>query len=742
MAAGYAVVVGWLFAPELLSGEVLFFRDITYTYLPNYVFLEAALRQGIWPLWNPFVDGGAPFLASYPPDILLTGILGARGAIALGPPLHLWLAMFGARALARQFGVGGLGAATAGALYGLSGYLLSCVNLLPLLHACALAPLLTLAALRLAERPTGQRTAALALALALQSSTLAGEIVLQSMLFTLGLWPARMQRGVLIRVAAAAALALAILAPILFWTAENIGDTARGQGLDRASAVAEAASWPILCEALLPRFFGDVHAFGDAGYWGQPFFPSGFPYLLSLYLGPIVFMLAARSGQRRLLLLALLGMLLALGAAGPLAWALAPLARVFRAPIKFLFLSTLALCLAAGAGLEALGGRRRLLWIAPGLALLAASGLVSSPSASSAWPALLSPFLSAEAVPRALDVIARQWPAALWSTGALTVGAGLALAGPDRLRPLAALLAALDLAIVNDRINESAPTDHYELLPATRRLVDHIRDRGPGRVFSFGASVSRLSWSPAVVRRDSDLWLYYLDRQSLTPRTHVLDGLNGALDEDRGGWAPAGSTLHPSLRTPERFASIVEPLRWAGVRYVFSFDPLPAALAKPLGASHLPQVAEALGLYELVDPLPPAFYVKAPRLVPDIGGVPRLIVDRSDIQQKPAGALRVDLSRPHPHALDIELETPAGFVVVLEGFHPAWRLMGPGGPTRILRAGHRSWAFATNGGAVMFKARFEPSWRVPALGLSALGTLLVVGLLLRRYSLTPPQARG
>ncbi len=740
MAAAYAVLAGWLFAPELIRGQVLFFRDITYTYFPNYVFLEGALRRGIWPLWNPLVDGGAAFLAAYPLDVLLTAGLGARGALALGPPLHVWIAMMGARALARHLGIGGLGALTAGALYGLSGFLLSCVNLLPLFHACALAPLLALAALRLAERPTPERSGVLAIVLALQLCTLAGEIVLQTLLLTLVLWPRPTKRSAWIALAVAALLALAMLSPVLFWMADNIGDTARGHGLDRASALADAVSAPILCEALLPRFFGDVHAFGEANFWGQRHFTGGFPYLLSLYLGPIVCMLSARSGQRRLLLVALLGVLLALGSAGPLAWVLTPFAGIFRAPIKFLFLPTLALCLAAGAGTGIVSGRLRLLWLVPGAGLLAASGLASNTPSALAF--LATPFLDAHDAPRALDVIARQWPLVLLSTGGLTLGAGLALAGTLRLRPLAGLLAVLDLAIVNEGINESAPAAYYQLHPSTQRLLDVVRERGPGRVFSFGANVSRLSWAPAVVKRDSDLWLYYLDRQALTPRTHVLDGLDGALDEDRGGWAPEGSTLHPSLRTPAQLGSIAETLRWAGVRYVFSFAPLPAELASPLGQSYLPQVAEPLRLYELVEHLPPAFYVAAPRMSLDEGGAPRLVVERADAKVKPAGAIRIEIRRPHPHALDIGLDTPPGFVVVLDGFHRSWRLDGPAGPAPILRANRRAWAFATPGGAAEFKAHFEPSWRGPALCLSAVGTVLAMGLALTRCFLTVPQAGG
>ena len=55
-------VLAFTFAGALFKGQVFFFRDIVFYYYPNYVFLERSLRQGVWPLWNPTSDAGAPFL--------------------------------------------------------------------------------------------------------------------------------------------------------------------------------------------------------------------------------------------------------------------------------------------------------------------------------------------------------------------------------------------------------------------------------------------------------------------------------------------------------------------------------------------------------------------------------------------------------------------------------------------------------------------------------------------------------
>ncbi len=119
---------------------------------------------------------------------------------------------------------------------------------------------------------------------------------------------------------------------------------------------------------------------------------------------------------------------------------------------------------------------------------------------------------------------------------------------------LAGGLVVLDLLIVNGGLNPLAPAAFYDLRPDVAALVRPAAAEGAYRWFSYGVAYTPgLRFEPILSRAASDVWLYYLDRQSLLPRTPALDGWQGAFDVDRTGWAPAGSTLRVDETTPERF---------------------------------------------------------------------------------------------------------------------------------------------------------------------------------------------
>ncbi len=67
----HVLVAAWVFAPALWDGRMLYVRDISTYFYPNLVFLGRSLAAGVFPLWCPAVDAGAPFLLVYPPDLLL-----------------------------------------------------------------------------------------------------------------------------------------------------------------------------------------------------------------------------------------------------------------------------------------------------------------------------------------------------------------------------------------------------------------------------------------------------------------------------------------------------------------------------------------------------------------------------------------------------------------------------------------------------------------------------------------------
>ena len=572
--------VAWTFSGPLFLGLVPYFRDIACYYFPNAVFLDRSLAQGVWPLWNPTSDAGAPFLATDLVDLVLVRATGALGALRLGPPLHQLIAMCGASWLAARLGRSGWGMWVAGLGYGLSGYFLSTVNLFELNHATAWAPSVIAAALGLWSSPSPRRVAAAALLAALQVSTLGAETVLQTALATVVLLPSRPDKRKLAAAGAAGLLALLLAMPALLGVRSLVAGTPRSAGFAPATGFSFSLHPALLLDAVVPHAFGDVHTFSEQGYWGQPFFPDGFPYLLSLYCGPALLWLALRAGRSsetwRLAGLAALGVLLALGDHGPLGVLMTPLVRHFRAPVKFLFLANLALALLAARGLE----RARRETLRPAWLALAAGGLLVTFAAATHFrpglPGQLMGGLVPEILgPRAAAVVASAWPAGLAAAGAFLLGTVLA-ARSRTLAPLAGLLVGLDLLIANGSVNLATEPAFYSLRPAVSDLLRDARAHPDARLFAYGAAAIRdLRWAPEVARRNSDVSLYAIDRQALLPRSHVLDGLDGAFDEDRVGWAPAGSTLDPRERIPSLFPGHYARLRLAAVRYAISFRPLP-----------------------------------------------------------------------------------------------------------------------------------------------------------------------
>jgi hypothetical protein len=743
-------LAAWLFAGPLFAGRVLYYRDVTYTYLPDFVFAERALAQGVWPCWHPGADAGAPFLLAYPLHLVLLATAGARATLAVSPPLHVLLAMAGAYALARRLRTGPRGAALAGAAFALSGPMLGGV-LYPVFLGAAWMPLAVERSLALVEAPGRRRLAQLALVLAVQVSTMGIEAVVASALAALVLLerpPGRSRAG---WVAGAVLLAAALAAPALLGARALLQDTARGQGFSAHEALGYSASAPVLLEAVVPGFFGDPHGFTDAGYWGQPFFPAGSPFFLSLYCGVAVALLASRAGLRPLgpWVLAAVGALLAAGAHGPLGPVLAH-AGLVRHPVKFFVLTALGLALLAGRGLErpaSSRATRALLALAPTALLVAALVARAAPSLLAGAVHLVAP----AARPGALvDVVATHWPAALARGGALSLGVLLALVAGPRVRPLAGVLAVVELALANGRLNPTADAAFLRLVPQLEREVTRARQEGPYRWFSYGAARSTgLRWDPRLATA-SDVWLFYVDRQSLLPRANVIDGLDGAFDLDRMGLAPAHAALTLAEADPARFRELHPRLRLAGVRFVLAFDALSADLVSERAAVRLPGPIQPLRLYELREPLPRAYRVEGFELArsaaearrraedPGLDPIRTAVLESTPVLPRDGAAHatgkdEVTYESLDPHTSRVRVRGAAGIVLVLDGAHPDWRAEDERGqPVPLLRAYGRYRAFVTEGGDRAVTMRYVPRWRAPSLALCGAGLLVALVLLLSR----------
>lgn len=109
-----------------LAGKTYFY-DSFLTYLPRRVFLSESIRSGRFPLWNPYVFAGTPFLADpqsrllYPIELLLLTQDPER-AMAYDVAIHVFLAMLGMYLFLRAIKVTGPGALLGGCTYAFSSF--------------------------------------------------------------------------------------------------------------------------------------------------------------------------------------------------------------------------------------------------------------------------------------------------------------------------------------------------------------------------------------------------------------------------------------------------------------------------------------------------------------------------------------------------------------------------------------------------------------------------------------------
>jgi hypothetical protein len=578
-----------------LPRNAYFFRDSTVTFLPLRLFAARELREGRFPSWNPYVfEGTFQLPALYPPDLLHV-LWPSPAFVSWLLTLHLPLAALSAFWLARELGASRPAAFLAGATYALGGFALSCLNLYVFLQALAIAPLVA-GTLRRAAARGGRPVVVAGAVLALAVSTLALEFVAQAVALGVALGLVATPRAAaVVRLALAGVLGLGLAAVPVALVLGLLPETARGAGFAAEVALGNAVHPAVLLQSLMPNLFGIPAAPAEA-WWGGRFFSKGLPYFLSLYVGPLVFALAAvgagvlpRGPRVALLGLAALGLWYALGEHGGLAPLLArlPLVGSLRFPAKALLLPHLALALAAGFGVDRLRGGERGWGLLAATASSAAALCVAVAGLLKAGPAALVAWtgVSASFWPRLVDVARGDTAAALVLAAAAAAAAVAVRRGWLAPGPAVAVVVALavaDLARAGAGLNRQVHPSFFDPLPEMSALP--LRDRTGGRLFSYA-----LDHSPAfrafLGRGGRELTLagFFLHRQVLGPYTNVLDGVEAAEASDLTAFAPRARELGPGLYAPGAVARLVPWLRNAAVTRVLSLDPLSHPDLVPLG---------------------------------------------------------------------------------------------------------------------------------------------------------------
>lgn len=725
-----------------------FFRDFAITFEPLRELFLRALQSGRWIAWNPYSYEGAALLPTlYPPDLLQLLWVGPVTASWL-LTLHFPLAALAMYLLARELGASRPGACAAGLVYALGGLAQSSLNLTVFLEALALAPLLA-AALRRAALQGGRFVSLAALALALSISTLAVEFVGQALLlgYLLALVEAPSRRA-LARLAAATALGVAVAGLPILLTLGIVSESLRHAGGDIGALQRSLHPFSLL-QALTPNLFLSLHEPLRWG-WSSRLFPEGGPYFLSFYLGPTA-LAAAACGVRRpgmlragLVALALLGLWYALGRHAGLAPLLAPAVPFFRFPVKALLLPSLCVALFAGFGVTGLGegrGFRTVAALAGAAAVAAGLGTwwaYAHAEALGAWlrvrpetlPVHLG-LLREDAVHAALMALVLAAAAVAVRLGRLSPGAGSLVT---------VVLLGADLARAAAGLNPQTSPLFYRPLPELPPLVTQLDG---GRVLSLGCFLSPRfdaylrSGSPGV-----DLGSFFLYRQTLSPYTNVLDGVELAGGQDLNSFIPTGPLVRLGAYRPEAIGGVTRALRNAAVTRVVSLDPIEHAefLPRATIATGLPELS--LHVYALADPWPRAYVACRADVEPDAArALERALAPAFDPRRDavlpvavPAacGESRVERgsAAPGDDSYTVTSDGP-GVLVLRDSFTPSWRATVDGVEAPVLRANGRHRGVPVGPGRHQVRVFYAPPLLRPGLALSALG-LLMAGALLRR----------
>jgi hypothetical protein len=485
-----------LYGGGLLPGRAFFYRDVLHYYWPTQA---TRFALGGLPHWNPFHQGGLPFLADihagvfYPPNLLFA-VFSFPTAYALLLVLHHFLGQLGLFVFLRRQGLEELPSLTGTLALGLTGYMAGLGNFGPLVSGWTWTPWL-LVVLQAQLLPL-RRLAVLSLLIAAQLVSGDPQSALYSALVaaTYVAWfPGRKER--LVALAGAGALGLLLAGVQVFPTLELLAESTRG-----GSGVGYLASWNLhpvrMLEFLFPYPFGEYLGVPQFWAWFMVKGPGSIPFALSIYLGVTVLALAVLGARKdRLtgfaLSLCLLGLLLALGERSPVSFLLEqPPFRFFRYPEKYVVLVVLGCAVLAASGARALVSgfsRARLIPLGVAAALMACALLFTGAATETALELFASILRAAStrADPSGpLENAASSVGTALFFTALLLGLAALALRKPgSRAVAVGALaLVAGDLLWTARKTVWLGPASLYDK-PALAARLEELVGSPPTRLF-------------------------------------------------------------------------------------------------------------------------------------------------------------------------------------------------------------------------------------------------------------------
>jgi len=371
-----AVILLAIYMPVLTKQQHYFMSDHCYYFQPFTHYIGERLRNGEWPLWNPYLYCGMSQIAVPSPGVLypptwLFAVCDYSQGVAANMILHQLFAGLGAFLLVSSFGWG-VGAAAACALaFSLCGYMFTLLTNYTLSANAAWLPMLLWSQRAIVQSSEANNkskvywlTLVSGVLLYLLVACGRPEISIPGVAL-LGLWilvhaKKAIKCGALPWQLAAAALGALLSAPVLLPVIEWIKISPRSSGLNLSQVFMWSTNWYDWLCLIAMRPFGDLQLLG-AGMLRLVATRSLFlPYAPSNYVGPIAVTLALwglldRSWRWRWAVAALLAgtVVMCVGEYWPIApWLVThlPFLSVFRYPVKWIIFAILFISICAARG--------------------------------------------------------------------------------------------------------------------------------------------------------------------------------------------------------------------------------------------------------------------------------------------------------------------------------------------------------------------------------------------------------
>jgi hypothetical protein len=565
-----------------------------------------------------------------------------------------------------------------------------------------------------------------ALAVAVVLTTLAVEFVAQALLLGAGLGlVACPPRRAVPRLAAAVALGVGLAGLPIAIMLGVLRESVRGGGFDASVALGNEIHPATLLQVLVPGLFGTLSAPVEQ-WWGGRFFSKGFPYFLSLYLGPLALSLAlaalpAVPKRLKWLLLGLGAAALwySIGAWGGLASLVSsvPALRLVRFPSKAFLIPHIVVALLAGLGVERL--RSGAGWLRFGAAAGVLGGGVLG------LLALLMASAGAGLVPWEFAGVRASVLRECVSTAA--VGLGGALLGVAVARRvlslrggLLALLALLVLDLARAGRGMNPQVDPVFFRPLPELAAERLGDLRGGRVFTYGLDYSDAFTSflkrPVAGR---GLWSFFLSRQVLAPYANMLDRVEAAEAKDLTSFVARPPELQPEDYDPARVGSILPRLRDAAVSRIVSLDRLDHADLRQRAAVPGGPAGMTIHVYELSEAWPRAYL--ACQSESEAAGLHSGMVEIAGERLSPCEAGRVRLLPANAQESRYEVESAReGFLVARDTWARGWTATVDGRTAPVIRANGKHRAVPIGAG----RHQVLLAYRAPGLLTGLVVTLL------------------